>query len=262
MKHLGSGKDWYRSRAGIDRIGRPICFQLSAQHKCLGDASLRRYSNRHGPNREDLELGICGAGNKAEQQGSGQEKQFEAHSHLPMRHSRPGQWCRALQRSLREVMKPRLFSRGDSYHPSRIGCCIRREARRIRLHEGRCESERSTGRVLVSRCLAAIDQFAVAQGIGGEDALHRVPEHLRVVAVVEAPLHLIEVAVEVLGAHLVERSHDRALEQRPQGVVRLPHSTIPLPSHRESAVAAPVRWMGVEDPVQPQTARRPALAAR
>lgn len=48
-----------------------------------------------------------------------------------------------------------------------------------------------------------MDEFTTAHRVGGEDALHGLPEPVRVVAVVEAPLHFFELAVEVPGADLV-----------------------------------------------------------
>ena len=54
-------------------------------------------------------------------------------------------------------------------------------------------------RILASGGLL-IDQFAVAQRIGRQDMLHSVPEHVRVV---EVPLHLFDIAVQVPFADLV-----------------------------------------------------------
>ena len=56
-------------------------------------------------------------------------------------------------------------------------------------------------------------QIPVLQRVGSHDPGQRVPEDVRVVTVVEAPLQFFKVAVQVLHADLVERADDGALEQ-------------------------------------------------
>ena len=58
-------------------------------------------------------------------------------------------------------------------------------------------------------------QLAVSERVGVHDAGQGVAEDVGVVAVVVAPLQFFQVAVHVLGADLVERSDDRALEEAP-----------------------------------------------
>ena len=59
------------------------------------------------------------------------------------------------------------------------------------------------------------DEFPVGERVGVHDAGQGVAEDVGVVAVVVAPLQFFEIAVHVLGADLVERSDDRALEEAP-----------------------------------------------
>ena len=61
-------------------------------------------------------------------------------------------------------------------------------------------------------------RFFVGKGSGGDDPFHGVVEDHGVVAVVEAPLQFLEVAVHMLDAHLVEGPDDRTLEQRPHAL--------------------------------------------
>ena len=74
------------------------------------------------------------------------------------------------------------------------------------------------------------DQCIVGECVRVHDAPEGVAEDVRVVPVVESPLELLEVAVHVLGAHLVERADDRPLEQAPDAfyAVRVNVSGDPL----------------------------------
>ena len=67
----------------------------------------------------------------------------------------------------------------------------------------------------VDMVMRSSHQLPVPERVGVDDACQRVAEDMRVVAVVEPPLQFFEVAVHMLGAHLVERADDGALEQAP-----------------------------------------------
>ena len=60
--------------------------------------------------------------------------------------------------------------------------------------------------------------FPVGHMVGVDDALERVAENVSVIAVVEPPFQLLEVAVEMLCADLVESAHDGTLEERPDAL--------------------------------------------
>ena len=61
-------------------------------------------------------------------------------------------------------------------------------------------------------------QILIGEVVGCKDSPHGVSEDVRVVSVVEPPLKLFEVAVQMLGADFVERAHDGPLEQAPDAL--------------------------------------------
>ena len=58
-------------------------------------------------------------------------------------------------------------------------------------------------------------QLAVGERVGVHDAGQGVAEDVGVIAVIVAPLQFFQIAVHVLGAHLVEAADDGALEEAP-----------------------------------------------
>ena len=61
-------------------------------------------------------------------------------------------------------------------------------------------------------------QVPVLHRVGVDDPCQGVAKDVGVVAVVEPQFHLFQIAVHVLGAHLVEGADDGALEQRPDAL--------------------------------------------
>src|SRR5207248_6202925 len=72
---------------------------------------------------------------------------------------------------------------------------------------------RSAGRDTDRFVLA--DEFRVGHGFGFDQLNQRVTKQELVAPVVEPELEFVQVAVEMLRAHLVERTDDRSLEQTP-----------------------------------------------
>jgi len=60
-----------------------------------------------------------------------------------------------------------------------------------------------------------VHQLPILQWTNRHQLPKSVPEYERVVPVVEPELELIEIAVKVLTRHLVERTGDTAIEERP-----------------------------------------------
>ena len=58
-------------------------------------------------------------------------------------------------------------------------------------------------------------QFAVFERFRAHDPRQCIPENMRVIAVVVSPFQFLEIFVHVLDAHLVERAHERTLEEAP-----------------------------------------------
>ena len=76
----------------------------------------------------------------------------------------------------------------------------------------------SSGLFHVLAGFAAVHLFPVGERRSAEDALHGIAEHVRVVMVLEAPLHLFEAAVQVLDSALAESADDGPFEQRPDAL--------------------------------------------
>ena len=112
---------------------------------------------------------------------------------------------------------------GELPRSSIHGSYIQQEARLTGCQKNGSSNESITCYRRRSSCfecffLRAIYQLPVGERRRFQDALQRVPEHVRVVAVVEPPLHLFQVAIQVLGADLVEGPDNGALEQRPDAL--------------------------------------------
>lgn len=58
-------------------------------------------------------------------------------------------------------------------------------------------------------------EFLVPQRLSVEQANDRVAEQVRILSVVEPELQLVNVGIEMLGAHLMERTDDRTVKERP-----------------------------------------------
>ena len=58
-------------------------------------------------------------------------------------------------------------------------------------------------------------QFLILKRLRVHYPVERIPEDVRVVAVVIAPLQFLDIAIHVLDAHLVESAHEGALEEAP-----------------------------------------------
>ena len=61
-------------------------------------------------------------------------------------------------------------------------------------------------------------QFLIGEVVGRKDTPQSVSEDVLVVSVVEPPLQFFKVAVQMLGADLVERAHNGPLEQAPDAL--------------------------------------------
>ena len=118
-----------------------------------------------------------------------------------------------------------LFAVGPGSYPDPqyTALIFSREARLTGFQKNGSGNESITCYRRLSSCfecffLRAVYQLPVGERRRFQDALQRVPEHVRVVAVVEPPLHLFQVAIQVLGADLVEGPDNGALEQRPDAL--------------------------------------------
>ena len=68
------------------------------------------------------------------------------------------------------------------------------------------------------------DQFPIREVPGIDDASQRVPDDMRVVVIVEAPLQLFEIAIHMLDAVVVVVANPSPLDQSPESLdaVRVP----------------------------------------
>ena len=72
--------------------------------------------------------------------------------------------------------------------------------------------------LIMNKCkhdIALGNQFLVFKGFCVHDSSQRISEYVGVVTVVVSPLQFLDVAIHMLDAHLVERTHERTLEQTP-----------------------------------------------